>query len=167
MKVIVDTNVAVVANGHSPQASPACVDRSIGAISDVMSHLGLILDDNWHILTEYMNNLNESGQPGLGDAFGKWVLTNWMNARHCQLVPITPHLTDDGRNSFEEFPKGTPLHRFDPSDHKFVAVAVAYKRIFDEMPAILNAVDTDWWEHHHAFTTHNIQIEFLCPEAML
>ncbi len=165
MKYIVDTNVAIVANGESTQASTNCAHRCVGTLLGLMQHHILLLDDGWHILGEYGRNLDPKGKRGPGNAFYKWVLRNQRNPHHCQLVTITP-TTTDFRPTFTEFPDDPALVAFDPSDHKFVAVAVAYERVFDEKPSILNAVDTDWWEHRHALGAHGILIEFLCPEAM-
>ncbi len=39
----------------------------------------LVLDDMWRIIGEYMQNLRSSGEPGVGDAFLRWVLTNKDN----------------------------------------------------------------------------------------
>ncbi|MEZ4662657.1 MAG: hypothetical protein R2911_34345 [Caldilineaceae bacterium] len=122
----------------------------------------IILDSGWRILNEYKSNLNQSGQPGVGDAFCKWALTNWANPQRCELVAVTE--IDDASHwrTFVEFPDDPELQRFDPSDRKFVAVALAH----GETPPILNAVDTDWWEHRSALSRHGVQIQFLCPDAM-
>ncbi|HSU82609.1 MAG TPA: hypothetical protein VLR69_09330, partial [Thermoanaerobaculia bacterium] len=54
------------------------------------------------------------------------------------------------------------LAAFDPSDRKFVAVAVAS----GEQPEILNASDTDWWHHREALSRHGVEVRFLCPQLM-
>ena len=140
MKTIADTNVPKVANWQTSQASPACVAACARRLSDIQSAGTLVLDDGWHILREYLTNLRSSGQPGMGDAFLKWVLTNQANPRRCELVHITPVNTGPDCCDFAEFPEDNNLARFDPADRKFVAVAVAHP----EHPPILNAVDTDW-----------------------
>ena len=162
MKVIVDTNVAVVANHRAPQASAQCVIACVRQLREITQHHTIALDNGWRILNEYKNNLSPSGQPGVGDAFCKWVLTNWVNPRRCELVAITEIDDATSWRSFVEFPDDPELQHFDPSDRKFVAVAVAH----GEMPPILNAVDTDWWEHRAALTKHGIQLHFLCADAM-
>jgi hypothetical protein len=159
MLVIVDTNVPIVANRKSPQASPECVKecaRRLGQITKGKARLAL--DDKWQIINEYKNKLNEKGQPGIGDSFLKWVLTNQANAMHCVLVPITPQ-----GESFAEFPSALELQNFDRSDRKFVAVALAHP----DRPPILQAVDTDWWGVREALSRNGVQIEFLCPEDMV
>ncbi len=161
MKVVVDTNVPKVANGvdASPQATQECVLACVKQIGHI--HEGrnvLVLDDRWRILSEYIKELSPTGQPGLGDAFLKWVLTNHRNPRRCELVPIVEHPT----RGFEEFPADPALAGFDREDRKFVAVSRAHA----QHPPILNAVDTDWWHYREAFKKHNVHIEFLCPELM-
>ena len=89
MIVIVDANVAVVANEKSEQASPDCVLICIQQIERIIKEGQLILDDDWRIIREYMGNLRSQGEPGVGDQFLKWVLTNRSTGR-CAFIPITP-----------------------------------------------------------------------------
>jgi len=110
------------------------------------------------ILGEYRRNLSPSGQPGSGDAFFKWLWNNQGNHDHCRRVNITPH---DNRG-FAEFPDDPELEPFDNDDRKFVAVALASHNA----PPILNATDSDWWEHRVALEGHGIRIKSLCPELM-
>lgn len=160
MHLVVDTNVPKTANGDAtPQATIDCVVACGRKLKELQASHTVVLDDGWHILREYMGQLRSSGQPGIGDAFLKWVLTNQANPLRCVHVPITS--TADGR-SFVEFPQDPALASFDPSDHKFVAVALAHPA----NPPILNATDSDWWHHHAALTTHNLRIEYLCPDVV-
>ena len=57
MICVVDTNVPVVANGKSEQASPECVMTCARRIQEIQTSGKLILDNNWRILKEYQNNL--------------------------------------------------------------------------------------------------------------
>ncbi len=159
MTVVVDTNVAVVANDGSEQASPDCVITCIERIQQITSgKMKLVLDDNWKIIGEYQDNLNSSGQPGVGDAFLKWVLTNWLNPERCDLVMITP--IDNLENEFREFPTDPALNDFDPSDRKFIAVARAHS----ENPPILQAVDSKWWGFKDALHRNGVTVEFICED---
>ena len=72
MKVIVDTNVPVVANGEASHASPTCVIASVHKLRDIQVHHTLVLDDGWHILKEYMANLR----------FFNAVDRDWYDYRH-------------------------------------------------------------------------------------
>lgn len=152
MKFVVDTNVAVVANQSVPQASAQCVITCVRHLREITQHHAIVLDSGWRILTEYKNNLSQSGQPGVGDAFCKWALTNWANPQRCEQVAITEIDESASWRGFVEFPDDLELQRFDPSDRKFVAVAVAQ----GETPPVLNAVDSDWWEHRITLTRHGI-----------
>jgi hypothetical protein len=162
-RVIVDTNVPVVANQRlSPQASLECVATCVRAIRAIQTEYILVIDDAWHILREYRNNLRSSGQPGVGDAFLKWVLTNQANPHRCEQVHITLSANRQDDNDFDEFPDDPNLSTFDRSDRKFVAVAIAHP----QKPPILNATDTtDWWTHVNALARYGLQIDFLCPET--
>lgn len=158
--IVMDTNVAVVANGRTPQAGDRCVGTCIETLLTIRERYRVLLDGPGLILNEYRLNLSPSGQPGPGDAFFKWLWDNQVNPEHCRQVLITQ--TGDDRRNFEEFPDDPDLADFDPSDRKFVAVALASK----EQPPILNAADTDWWEHREALNRHGVEIRFLCPELM-
>jgi hypothetical protein len=154
-----DTNVAVVANGRASQASNSCVSTCITALLDLRESHRVLVDERGLILDEYRRSLSPSGQPGPGDAFFKWLWDNQGNPDHCRQVDITP--TGDARG-FEEFPDDPGLATFDRSDRKFVAVAIASV----ERPPILNASDTDWWNHRDALSRHGVTIRFLCQELM-
>jgi hypothetical protein len=159
MIVIVDTNVAIVANGKSEQASRICVERCIQRLSRITGDKDrLALDDQWRIVTEYKNKLRSAGEPGAGDAFLKWVLTNLTNRKRCELVKITPINGSD--DHFQEFPRDPDLEKFDRSDRKFVAVALAHRK----RPPVLQAVDGDWWDARQALERNGVRIKFLCPD---
>ncbi len=153
-----DTNVPLVANGRAPQASHDCVSACIDALLRIRENSRLLLDDRGLILDEYRQHLSPSGQPGSGDAFFKWLWNNQGNAVQCRRVDITP----DDKRGFAEFPDDPKLERFDKSDRKFVAVALAS----GGAAQILNATDTDWWIHRTALARNGVRVEFLCRHLM-
>lgn len=155
MKRIVDTNVAVVANGRNTHADEKCQLACINELMKIKEKGVIYIDENGFILDEYGKNLNHSGSPGVGDYFYQYVFNNQGNTEKCVKVSITPN-----DNSFEEFPSNSELSGFDPDDRKFVAVAVAAKK----KPTILNAVDTRSWPIYGAIlTTEKIKVKELCP----
>lgn len=156
---IVDTNVGVTANGRSGSGL-SCQLRCQQALRSLMKDGLLVLDDGWRILKEYKANLSESGQPGVGDAFVRWALTNRANPKRCQLVPIRQKVGD--REDYDEFPDHPALQGFDPADRKFVAVAMAHKA----HPPILQATDSKWVGWAPALLECGVQVEFLCPEQI-
>ena len=160
MTVVVDTNVPVVANGNSAQASAECVLACTVRLRQLKEDGRLVLDDKWLILGEYKANLRSQGQPGVGDAFLKWVLTNLSNPDRCELVAITP--TSAELDDFVEFPPSAGLADFHPDDRKFVAVAVAHR----DHPPILQAVDTEWWQLRAELEKAGVTVDFLCPADM-
>ena len=118
-----------------------------------------LVDDKRLIFKESLKRLSLSGQPGLGDAFFKWLWENQANPQHCRIVPVTVH---DGRG-FAEFPDSARLSSFDRSDRKFVAVALAS----GSSPQVLNAADIDWRDHRQALAENGVDVVFLCPELMV
>ncbi len=152
---VVDTNVPLVANRAST-ASQQCVLACAGAMREIISSGHLVVDNAWRIVGEYKHQLNATGQPGPGDAFLKWVLTNLMNSDRCTQVEITP--LDDDTEDFAEFPAALRAIGFDRSDRKFVAVAVAH----EDSPPILQAFDSKWWGWRELLEEAVITVEFLC-----
>ena len=151
---VVDTNVAVVANGAHPQAGQECMRECILALQGIQQQGRVVVDSGMLIFTEYFGKLSLSGQPGVGDAFFKWLWSIQGDPERCEPVDITPA---DG--SFREFPADPALNGFHADDHKFVAVALASK----SDPEVLNAVDSDWWAYRTALANHGVRVRFLCP----
>ena len=157
-EVVVDTNVPLVANGKAEQAGWECVAACVRKLILVQAERRTLVDDKQLIFKEYLNRLSLSGQPGLGDAFFKWLWENQANPKHCRIVPITDH-SDRG---FAQFPDDPRLNSFDLSDRKFVAVALAS----GVGPHVLNETDTDWWHDRPALAENGVHVVFLCPELM-
>ena len=156
--VVVDTNVPLVANGKADQAGLKCEDACVRKLIQVQAERRTLLDDKWLIIEEYRRNLSHAGQPGVGDAFFKWLWENQANPQHCRIVPVTVHADRE----FAEFPDDPRLVSFDLADRKFVAVALAS----GAGPHVLNATDTDWWHDRQALAENGVHIVFLCPELM-
>lgn len=159
--VVMDTNVAVVANGNTEQAGHNCVSACIDTLRQIIQDekYVILLDDKSLIFDEYLKNLSLSGQPGFGDFFIKWLWESQTDERYCRTVTVTPH----DEREFEEFPDDPDLASFDRDDRKFVAVARASK----SSPRVLNAVDTDWRNYREPLRRHGVDVKFLCPDLML
>lgn len=155
---VADTNVLVVANGRTDQADFDCVLACVNALERIQKKGQLVLDEGMLIFQEYQQHCSFSGQPGVGDAFFKWVHDNRYNDQHCERVELTP--SSDAFRDFEEFPADPDLREFDRSDRKFVAVALAST----QSPIVLNAVDSDWWDFHEPLKRNGVKVKFLCPK---
>ena len=154
MIVVVDTNVVVVTNGKSEQASATCVLTCIERLQQIIDgDVKLVLDDDRRILNEYIRNLHTGGVD-FGDRFLRWLLTN--KDKMCDFVSITP--VDGLENEFLEFPIDPALANFDPADRKFIAVALAHT----DSPSILQAVDSVWWSYRDSLKQNGVTVEFIC-----
>lgn len=157
--VVIDTNVLHVANSTAQQAGPECVLAVVERLEKVRLNDRVCLDDTGFILEEYaQQQFSFSGEPGVGDAFFKWLSDNQANPHVCEIVHVTS--TDASGTQFDEFPDDPALANFDRSDRKFVAVVLAS----DFGPTVLNAVDSDWWIHREALARNSVRVEFLCPD---
>jgi hypothetical protein len=154
----VDTNVAIVANGHSEQANDALVGECIDALLQLTRKGGLVVDERGEIFNEYLQNLSLKGQPGTGDLFMKWVHDHQWNPDLCERRAITPR---EDERMYEEFPATPDLRAFDRGDRKFVAVANA----MEPKPPILEAVDFKWWGWKKALAAEGIEVVFLDERA--
>jgi hypothetical protein len=155
--VVIDTNVAVMANSQEKLADLECVSACLKVLRAVHSQGLVVLDDRQRILTEYRKHLSMSGQPGPGDLFMKWVWTNQANPRFCEQVNITPRSGDT--EDFEEFPEDPDLANFDRADRKWVAVA----RTSKNNPSILWSVERGWCKHRECLARHGVHVECICP----
>jgi len=154
---VVDTNVVVTANEKCDHAGPDCVVSCIEALRGIVTDGMAVLDDGMAILSEYLDHASLSGQPGVGDAFVKWVWANQANPARCEVVHVTPR-----GMTFAEFPADPALVGFDPDDRKFVAAASASR----QAPTVLNAVDSDWEIHRSALEGHGVRITTLCADEV-
>ena len=148
---VVDTNVAVVANGRGITADLQCQLTCVEKLRSVAVGEVVAVDDQGEIVKEYRKRLNPSGMPGVGDAFFKHVFNNQYEGDRVLRVPVTP--SEDARRGFDELPHNT----FDPSDRKFLAVAVVAGA------TVLNATDGDWEEHASLMEELGVEVCQLCP----
>lgn len=155
MNVVVDTNVAISANGRDTHASLACQYACTAFLEELVSHKKrtyIALDELGLIFSEYSSHLHYKGQPGVGDVFFKYLHDHMYLSKKVKRVPITP--IDDETRGFDELPPNT----VDKSDRKFLAAAVVASA------EIVNATDTDWHGQVVLFADLGINVQQLCPE---
>lgn len=154
MKIVVDTNVAIAANGRNTHAGIDCQLACIDFLESTVQSRNstVVLDSNGLILEEYKKHLKHRGAPGVGDMFYKF-LHDHMGQPH-QVLSVEIHPTLDDDRGFEEL---SP-NQLDRSDRKFLAAAVASDA------AVVNAVDTDWFIQSAFVEAEGIAVTQLCPE---
>jgi hypothetical protein len=147
---VIDTNVGVVANGRSSNATLACRLAAVEALVSIVKGGRIVVDAAGEMQDEYRAYFNPSGQPGVGDRFFQTILTNFAG----KVERVILEKRADG--SFVDFPEDADLATFDPSDRKFAATA--RKAIVP----VLNAVDSDWLHHREALHRNGILVDFVC-----
>jgi hypothetical protein len=158
--VVVDTNVPVTANGRDTHGSAECQEACRrGLLEITRGSARLILDCGFEIVNEYCAYLSFRGQPGLGDAFLRWIHDNQFNSSRCERVTLTPHPA----RGYVEFPEDEALSGFDRDDRKFVAAARASQ---SRAARVLNAVDSDWWDYELVLQEHGVRLEFVCRDQV-
>lgn len=146
---VVDTNVAVVASGRAGHVDEHCESACIDALSAVVDHGVVVVDEIGLIFEEYLGRLS-FGSPDMGGAFLKHVNDHQYRGERVRRVPITPAGDDRG---FDELPP----NGFDRSDRKFLAAAVSAGA------NVLNATDSDWAEHRALTDALGVVVRQLCP----
>ena len=149
---VVDTNVAIAANGRNTHADEDCRLACIETLEAICRDETIVLDHANLIFDEYRENLSFAGAPGVGDAFFKHVFSHMYGGTRVRQVPLT--VSSDERRGFEELPSND----FDPSDRKFLAVAVVANA------SILNATDSDWSEQETLMCDLGVTVRQLCPQ---
>jgi predicted nucleic acid-binding protein len=147
-KHIVDTNVALVANGAAPNVKAACRLATIDFLEGLIYKGELVVDLNGEVEAEYRKQLGD-GMPGVGHRFLQKFFSE--AAHRVSRVEITPR-----GDNYAEFKFEGSLRKFDKSDRKFVALAAACKA------PIYNAADTDWLDHQADLNAKGIVVTFLC-----
>ncbi len=152
--LVIDTNVAIVANEKSKHASIDCELKCI-ALLEQCAGLTIALDDCELIMDEYSQHLSYAGQPGVGDMFFKYLYDNQYANNKISHHAITA--IEEENQGFQEL----PTNNFDPSDRKLLAVAVVAKA------SIVNATDSDWAESSDLLNQLGVNVYQLCSEHCL
>lgn len=155
MRYVVDTNVPIVANGGGrnrsaePKPSLSCREKAVDFLGKLSTRGQIVVDLAGEIQAEYMNHLNPSGQPGVGDRFLQLVL----NSAPKRIYRVEVTKNGDG---FDDFPQDPKLANFDRGDRKFVAISVKAR-----VP-IAVAIDRDWANHRSVLKANGVNIRFIC-----
>jgi hypothetical protein len=152
-RYVVDTNVAVVANGRRDGGGIPSSDCRLAAIEFLIELMGsgtVVLDLGHEVQSEYRNLLNPSGQPGVGDQFYREVL----NSAPGRIERVELPKGEDGE--YVHCPRSLISVNFDSSDRKFAALAKRANAI------VANAIDSDWVIHHAVIAEAGIRVKFVC-----
>jgi hypothetical protein len=152
---IVDTNVCVVSNrrlGENVQCASKCAKE----LNDIVTKGLLVIDAGGAVFGEYRKHLSFAGQPGIGDVLFKWLVDNRYRTDRVAQIPLTPHPVREA--DYAEFPDDPALDGFDIDDRIFVALALTHP----QRPAILNAVDSDYWHFRMSLTGHGVNVIHVC-----
>lgn len=152
---VLDTNLLLVANGQHKDASPECVISCIQLLQRIQHSGGVVIDEDYEILREYLRKTSPFTGNRVGDAFLRWLIQNSQNTKFVECVRIQKH----DERVYVEFPDDPDLTAFDHSDRKFVATSLAHAT----RPAICQGTDSKWQVWSERLIRHGIQIEFLCP----
>ena len=153
-RIVVDTNVLVVANGDNERADPECELACIELLQEATKgKQTVLLDASNLIMAEYKTYRSYSGVPA-GNAFFKFLHDYQHSAKNIIHIPIQK--TPDAEGEFANLPPND----FDRDDRKFLAVAKAGDG------RVVNATDSDWSEHADFIDSMGVQVLELCPQCL-
>ncbi len=154
-RIVIDTNVLIVANGNNEQADPecelACIEMLEGATKGKKT---VLLDASGLIMEEYEGYCSYSGVPGVGDLFFKFLHDHQYSEASVIRIPIQQK--PDREGGFANL----PTNDFDPNDRKFLSVAEAGDG------RVVNATDSHWSEHADFISSMGVQVLELCPQCL-
>ncbi|MEF8621820.1 hypothetical protein U9Z62_03940 [Escherichia coli] len=154
-KVVIDTNVLLIANLQHQDISEECIEECIRRLKNIQTNGVVVIDDEFRILNEYQNKTSLTPPKGVGDIFLKWLLRNAGNENFVEMTSIN----ETAKDRFVEFPDPELELLFDAPDRKFVAVANAH----DDKPIIWQAADCKWLNWWQALEAQGIHVAFVCP----
>lgn len=148
-RYVIDTNVAIVANGKE-NVAVECRSAAVETLTKAVNRGVIVVDAAGEIRDEYRRHLNPQGQPGVGDRFYFEVI----NCHPDRTAQVDLPKREDGE--FADLPQAIINAGFDPSDRKFAAAAKKSNS------PVYNATDSDWVEHREVIEAAGIKIVFLC-----
>lgn len=151
-EVIVDTNVAVVANDQNTEIIASCVDACKLFLIGIAAGQVVLVDGADEIRAEYARAVGMGRPYQLGAQFLVHVLRHQYDVRVVRRIDL-PRRPDD---TFEDFPDVPELSMFDLSDRKFAVLARKTGT------PVTNATDSDWADFRDALNAHGIKVDFLC-----
>jgi hypothetical protein len=151
-KLILDTNVAAVANGQHDDVTTECMDACKIFLASAPTKFVVLLDDADAIQQEYAHALQQSRPYGLGALFLQYIYRHQYDTSRVQRVALP--LSAGGE--YVDFPTDPALAAFDLSDRKFVALA---RRT---CTPVTNATDSDWAHARADLYRNGVQVQFLC-----
>lgn len=155
---VIDTNVLLVATAHDetsvfkdtnlPLKEREEVFKWLAAFrADAERCMVLDVDDTYGIIAEYKNQLGEQD-------YGYHVLLEKQSSARLVLV-------DYDHEGYAVVPEG--LAKLDKSDKKMAAAVLAYRNDDAGESTIVNACDSDWYEHQEALEAHGVIVEQIIP----
>ncbi|MFC1960727.1 hypothetical protein ACFLYO_08455 [Chloroflexota bacterium] len=155
---VVDTNVWVMVDKAIAEVNTTaeldCIETCQKWLQDFINRPAdrLVLDNQYMILGEYRDNIKRGR---LSDD----MLRKLEDQPRNRLIEIPIACDEDG---YAIVPDSLVEAEFDPSDRKFVAVALAH----DPTPPIINATDSDWEEKSDAIKQCGIVVIECCPDCV-
>ncbi|MDE0331509.1 MAG: hypothetical protein OXL41_06525 [Nitrospinae bacterium] len=155
-RIVVDTNVLIVANRNNEQADSecelACIETLVGATKGEQV---VLLDASGLIMDEYSRHCSYSGAPGVGDVFFKF-LHDFQWSKESGFCQVSIQETPDEEGGFTNLPSNS----FPRNARKFLAVAK------DGDGRVVNAVDSHWSEHADFIESLGVRVIELCPQCL-
>lgn len=152
VEAIIDTNVAVIANGQNNDVVQSCYNACVRFIITAKASRVIVIDDGDEVRSEYAKAIADRRPHELGAHFLFHILNHQYDPAKVRRVA----LTKDGNGNFIDFPNVPELSTFNHSDRKFAALS---KNTGIE---VTHAADSDWCDFLTPLQANGINITHLC-----
>lgn len=160
---IIDTNVPLAATRTDTpvRCQLACVQLVRRVLKGEVT---VIIDSNNDALNEYRKQMYPDPNPsaGLASQFMMYVFNHMGDPSRVYLA----HVQKDSDGNYALYPRDPSVTAFDPSDKKWVAIALTYHAETGQVVPIINATDSDWLHYESAWQRLNIHITQLCGDIL-
>lgn len=167
---IIDTNVFMAASGLADHLPPdsACERQSLRLLIAFFRHqqFKVVFDNLGEAIREYKKNLKVDPNPSapLAHQILAHLNSYRFNPESEFYVQVQITKVEGGEEGeFAEYPADERLATFDPSDRKWVAMAIAHQQQYGSPAPIVNAVDSDWLPVQPILAEYGVQVEQICP----
>lgn len=152
MRLVIDTNVLMIADRRGSDITQLCVDSAIECVASLSDGNVICLDEDDAILDEYAANIKEIRPYSLVAKLLIDLRQQRYSASNIHRAPLPKNHAGE----YKDCPQSLIDANFDRSDRKFVALAKVTQA------TVCNAVDTDWFDHADLLCREGIQVNNLC-----
>ena len=160
---IIDTNVPLTAAGINENVTLLCKQHCVRVVNLVRNRaICIVIDRDGEVLREYANKVHQK-RSSLLDLAGLFLIYVRSNSGYKERVHQIHLRKVNGE--YADWPQDQTLTGFDPSDKKWVALALAFRQQTGQDAPVAYAIERGWDKYGEALNQHGVVLEHLCAES--